>query len=169
MPLRSMGGALGCARRRDDIHTTTLSPEDLEAHCCRSGLSQDEVVRLHRQFANVADGSGTAEVRQLLAELGEPAGPLKQRLPAALRSSDAQRINFQQALSALAVFCEFTPADDKVRLFFRLYDADGDGRVSRDDLRSTLKLVLPDLEHDLINHAVDQTLLNLGVAEVLNR
>merc|ERR1712094_35387 len=71
-------------------------------------------------------------------------------------------INFQQAVSVLGVFCERTPADDKVRLFFNLYDADGDGRVSRDNLRSTLKLVLPDLDHDLIHHAVDQTLWELA-------
>jgi len=133
-----------------------LSAEDLEAVCARTGFSPDEALRLHEQFSKIGGGARRVESSEFLEGLPELAGPLLPRLPAALRlqGSNSQGpkkgrgLDFRTAASAVGVFCERAPSDDKTRLLFRLYDADGDGQISRADLRSLLELIVPMEEDD---------------------
>merc|ERR1712125_226418 len=81
---------------------------------------------------------------KLFAGLDDVSGPLVGRLPGAVRFSASQEIDFRDTVAALGVFCERAPADDKLRLLYRMYDEDGDGRIGKNDLRSTLDLVLPE-------------------------
>jgi len=134
-----------------------LSAEELEAVCARTGFSPDEALRLHEQFSKIGGGARCVEASEFLEGLPEFAGPLLPRLPAALRlqgskSSQGPKkgrgFDFRTAASAVGVFCERAPSDDKTRLLFRLYDADGDGQISRADLRSLLELIVPMEEDD---------------------
>jgi Ca2+-binding EF-hand superfamily protein len=50
--------------------------------------------------------------------------------------------NFRDFVKFLAAFSERAPPDAKARFMFDCYDIDGDGIVSKDDLRSVLQYVV---------------------------
>eukprot|EP00928_Gymnodinium_smaydae_P036734 TRINITY_DN25630_c0_g1_i2.p1 TRINITY_DN25630_c0_g1~~TRINITY_DN25630_c0_g1_i2.p1 ORF type:complete len:211 (+),score=47.87 TRINITY_DN25630_c0_g1_i2:45-635(+) len=160
----------GC-RRRSKLDLSRVAPadalrlslEELEGLCARSGFTRAEILRLHGRFRALSNGKAKVEAKAFLQGIPELDGPLAERLPSVLRLEPTQTIDFGAAVAALTVFCERTPVDDKMRLFFRLYDADGDGRLSVEDLRSTLRLILPaDVDDEIVDHAVSRTLEELG-------
>lgn len=140
-----------------------LAPEELEAIGARSGFSQAELLRLYRRFVRAGNGQAEVKADELMAGLDVLSGPLVPRLPAALRLPPPPKpVDFTTAATALGVFCERTPDDDKTRFLFRLYDADCDGKISKQDLRSTLELILPELlecddGEELLERAVEGT------------
>ncbi|CAE8613289.1 unnamed protein product [Polarella glacialis] len=64
------------------------------------------------------------------------------RMTGALNLPD--KVDFVILCTALGVFCERTPLDDKMRFLFRLYNSDGTGLVSRQDLTTLLDSILPE-------------------------
>jgi serine/threonine-protein phosphatase 2B regulatory subunit len=53
-----------------------------------------------------------------------------------------ERINFRSFVSGLSLFSENTRPEVKCRAVFKLFDADGDGVLSRDDLRQLATLMV---------------------------
>jgi serine/threonine-protein phosphatase 2B regulatory subunit len=60
--------------------------------------------------------------------------PLAQRLVRTVESA-----NFTEFVRVLAAFSARTPREDKVRFIFDVYDVDGDGVVSREDMSAVLR------------------------------
>eukprot|EP00397_Hematodinium_sp_SG-2012_P059306 GEMP01075869.1.p1 GENE.GEMP01075869.1~~GEMP01075869.1.p1 ORF type:complete len:128 (+),score=27.29 GEMP01075869.1:269-652(+) len=84
--------------------------------------------------------------------------PLTSRMYIAMNldGPDAQ-INFNQAVNALMVFNEHAPLDEKMKFFFKVFDADGDGQLSKEDIKSTLQLVMTAESEENIDHIVHET------------
>jgi len=124
---------------------TRLNAEDLEAACARSGFTKEEAKRLHMQFSIVSGGARKVETASLLTGISELKGPLQPRISGALRltGSRSRTLDFQAVASALGVFSERTPGDDKTRFMFRLYDGDGDDLITPGDLRELLEMIVP--------------------------
>lgn len=60
--------------------------------------------------------------------------PLAQRLVRMVESA-----NFTEFVRVLAAFSPRSPREDKVRFIFEVYDVDGDGVVSREDMSVVLR------------------------------
>lgn len=56
------------------------------------------------------------------------------------RTAD-DRLNFIDFLSLLAVFSDGTSKGEKMEFLFQIYDCDGDGFISKEDLLSIFKRV----------------------------
>lgn len=153
-----------------DLLETTLTPEELEGHCARSGFTEDEVKRLWVKFYNSGGGRSQVPVTDLIQGIEELSTcELICNLPSALWSQarnsknvEDVRVDFSTAITALSVFTDRASPVDKTRFLFRVYDQDGDGVVSKDDIRSVLEKVMPFLEDQ-----DDGELLDEAVASVM--
>ncbi|TPX42004.1 hypothetical protein SeMB42_g05311 [Synchytrium endobioticum] len=124
-------------------------------------FSEQEINRLYARFCQLdKDKSGTVSADEMTAIPELAMNPLAQRIVAVIDPEGGTGINFKQFASALSVFCKDTKRDMKLNFAFQVYDVDGDGLLSADDLFVILKLMvgssLPD-EH--IQQVVDRTIL----------
>ena len=84
--------------------------------------------------------------------------PLARRLERAFEC-----VNFREFVSFLAAFSSRATKEDRIKLIFHVFDADGDGRVGREDVDLTLRaLVGASLTEDEITAAVDAVLEGAG-------
>ncbi|TPX33447.1 hypothetical protein SmJEL517_g03654 [Synchytrium microbalum] len=123
-----------------------------------SKLHKTEVEELTAIFP-YKDKSGTVSADEMTAIPELAMNPLAQRIVAVI-DPDGHGINFKHFVSALSVFCKDTKRDMKLNFAFQIYDVDGDGFISTDDLFVILKLMvgssLPDAH---IQQVVDRTIL----------
>lgn len=176
-----MGATCGC-RRRDSVYPLSensiapLTARQVDAVCCRSGLTQAEVLRLHQRYACLAaaqDGEDieamqpsqvaqTLLVSKLLDGLPQlHKMPLRSRLPAALHLPMPSAA-FSAVATSLGMLGERAPAEDKAKFFYTLYDYDADGRLSHSDLEAVLRELCPGLEDEIVKHAARKTLAEVG-------
>lgn len=67
-------------------------------------------------------------------------------------------INFRDLVNDLRMFVSENPLDDKLKFLFKLYDSDGDGVISDNELFAILELLCEgNLESDKIQNIVDHT------------
>jgi len=75
--------------------------------------------------------------------------------------NDDKVINFREFLCGLSVFCKKGTLEEKLRFSFNVYDVDGDGNISRNELHMMLKASLfenhMDLSEDQMVALVDAT------------
>eukprot|EP00727_Mastigamoeba_balamuthi_P008898 m51a1_g4630 hypothetical protein (182) ;mRNA; r:325070-325921 len=121
-------------------HESTLLEEEVEEirqECCY--LSNKDIKRLFKRFQKLDRESRGSVARTDLMKVPDFAmNPLRERVAELFSSSDGL-INFKQFCHALAPFHRDAPVEDKIKLLFRLYDVDGDGKVSREDVLAVLK------------------------------
>eukprot|EP01052_Picozoa_sp_SAG31_P004843 SAG31_NODE_205_length_20397_cov_19.191152_11_plen_150_part_00 len=67
--------------------------------------------------------------------------PLAGRLQEILDPHGAGAVGFKRFVDIMSAFSPSAPESRKYELAFQLYDADHDGKISREDLLSTLKLI----------------------------
>merc|ERR1712232_768831 len=140
-----------------------LTAEELESLCARTGFDEAAIQRLYVRFFELAQGEDQLQAGEWVNGLPELEGPFMRQLPVALGLDPGGLVDFTAAVSALAVFGENAPVDDKMLLFFKLYDLDGDGLISKSDLRFTLRQLLPkEVTAEVVDHAVDSTMEELG-------
>lgn len=162
-----------------------LSYEEIEVAKVLSGYTMEEIIRIHALFLkakrledeerrNDEEAQEVNEVthtsrhtsmfkgeivaaKYLMQAIPELDCPLKTRMYKAMNFDGPEdRITFHQAISALMVFNENAPLDEKNKFFFKLVDADGDGQISKTDLKTTLQLVMEESE-ETIDHIVQET------------
>jgi len=98
-------------------------------------VSQSEIETLYERFRRLdrqRTGFISAEALMGIPELS--INPLAQRLVRTVESA-----NFTEFVRVLAAFSARTPREDKVRFIFDVYDVDGDGVVSREDMSAVLR------------------------------
>lgn len=98
-------------------------------------VSQSEIETLYERFRRLdrqRTGFLSAEALMGIPELS--INPLAQRLVRMVESA-----NFTEFVRVLAAFSPRTPREDKVAFIFEVYDVDGDGVVSREDMSVVLR------------------------------
>lgn len=98
-------------------------------------FSQGEIEALYHRFRSLDRGHKgyiSAEEFMNIPELS--INPLAHRLERVFES-----VNFKDFVSLLAAFSTRAAVDDKVHLIFTMYDSDGDGVVSADDMELMLR------------------------------
>ncbi len=134
---------------------SSLSVEEMEQIKAHSGFTQNEIILLEEKFDALNPQDGQITLGSFL-RLPELCMPLSSRIPKALGISKLKNIDFMTFCKHLAIFHPKATAEDKLDFLFRLYDADGDGLVSKADLRSTLTIITGVSKPELINYTVDK-------------
>ncbi|KAL3158350.1 hypothetical protein ABBQ38_010589 [Trebouxia sp. C0009 RCD-2024] len=142
---------------------TQYDVEDLIRYS-KNCFSQGEIEALYQRFRSLDRGHKgyiSAEEFMNIPELS--INPLAQRLERIFES-----VNFKEFVYLLSAFSSRASVDDKVHLIFTVYDSDGDGLVSADDMELMLRQLAGSALRDeelraLINRALQQAGAEAGL------
>jgi serine/threonine-protein phosphatase 2B regulatory subunit len=139
-------GKRGSPRRPRRAHPTLPLPFP---------VSQPEIEGLYRRFRALDKGrKGYISADEFLAIPELSINPLARRLERLFEC-----VNFREFVGFLAAFSARATKEDRVKLIFAVFDADGDGRVGRDDLDLVLRqLAGSSLSEDEVAAALDAAL-----------
>lgn len=164
-----MGGSASSLQH--GFGSSRLSAEDVEEFTILTGLAQSTIVEIYLEFSDFADvvkdGDGDEGDEGLSLEafykLPFVANmPLKEQLAVLVGYATVDsRLNFRDYVLAVGQFSSAASRDMRISTLFRLYDADADGKISRDDLLFVLsKCVM--FEGGGSGHAVDPLMISGG-------
>ncbi|KAJ6372496.1 hypothetical protein OIU76_026904 [Salix suchowensis] len=122
---------------------TQYDIEEVQQHCNHT-FSQQEIVSLYQRFCQLdRNGCGFVPSEEFLSVPEFAVNPLSQRL---LRMVDG--LNFKEFVAFLSAFSPRAPLQLKFEFIFKVYDSDGNGKVTFNDMLDVL--------HDLTGHFVSQ-------------
>jgi Ca2+-binding EF-hand superfamily protein len=141
---------------------STLSAEECEELSVLTGLTPSEVVEEHTAFLVHADADRMLRLRGLLTMPWVEHSPVKDRLALSFGLSGGESaISFRQYILSLAKLSPAATEEERVEAAFALYDADGDGRISKDDMLVVLSRSVA-FESGGSGHALDPLLFSGG-------
>ncbi|KAF5741750.1 Calcium-binding EF-hand family protein isoform 2 [Tripterygium wilfordii] len=112
---------------------TQYDIEEVQVHC-HNLFTQQEIVSLYQRFCQLdrnAKGFISADEFMSVPEIAM--NPLSQRL---LKMVDG--LNFKDFVAFLSAFSAKASASQKIELIFKVYDSDGNGKVSFNDILQVL-------------------------------
>jgi Ca2+-binding EF-hand superfamily protein len=149
-------------RRHHPTRNTTKHPKTKQHKTpTQQTVSQAEVEALYARFRALDRGrKGYISAEEFLAIPELSINPLAQRLVRFLES-----VNFLEFARTLAPFSTRASRADRLRLLFAVYDVDGDGLVSREDLQIMLRqLGGSTLSDDDVDALIAKAFAEAGVA-----
>lgn len=135
---------------------TQYDIEEVQEHVSRK-FSQLEIVALYDRFCALdRSGKGYITADEFLAIPEFALNPLANRM---LRMMEG--VNFKDFVFFLSAFSGKATPEDKARFIFRIYDVDGNGQVSRDDIRG----VLQDLSGTFLSEEQSEQVISRALEE----
>ncbi|XP_065868124.1 uncharacterized protein [Euphorbia lathyris] len=113
---------------------TQYDIEEVQRHC-HNLFSQQEIVSLYKRFCQLdRSAKGFISADEFLSVPEFAMNPLCQRL---LKMVDG--LNFKEFVAFLSAFSVKASVEQKVGLIFKVYDSDGNGKVSFSDILDVLQ------------------------------
>ncbi|KAI7985756.1 Calcineurin subunit B [Camellia lanceoleosa] len=113
---------------------TQYDIEDVQEHCNHL-FSQQEIVSLYRRFCQLDRNSkGFISADEFLSVPEFSMNPLSQRL---IKMVDG--LNFKDFVAFLSAFSAKASVPERVKLVFKVYDSDGNGKVTFNDILEVLQ------------------------------
>ncbi|KZV33989.1 Calcium-binding EF-hand family protein [Dorcoceras hygrometricum] len=113
---------------------TQYDIEEVQEHC-NNAFSQQEIVSLYQRFCQLdRNGGGFISAEEIMTVPEFAVNPLSQRL---LRMLDG--LNFKEFVAFLSAFSSRTSLQQKVEFIFKVYDSDGNGKVTFNDMLDILR------------------------------
>ena len=133
-----MGGMISASKDQVVDYLTQEELEDLKIGSC---FTRPEIQRLYNRFRAVDDDDDkTLSLEEFMNFPEFRLNPLAYRLKEILDPRETGSIKFGDFVRIMSAFSPSAPDNRKYELAFQLYDADHDGKISKEDLTSTLKL-----------------------------
>ncbi|KAK6267686.1 hypothetical protein QUC31_011846 [Theobroma cacao] len=102
---------------------------------CGDAVSQQEIVSLYQRFCQLdRNAKGFISADEFLSVPEFAMNPLSQRL---LKMVDG--LNFKDFVAFLSAFTAKASVEQKIQLIFKVYDSDGNGKVSFNDILEVLR------------------------------
>eukprot|EP00275_Glaucocystis_incrassata_P001725 EC123801.1.p1 GENE.EC123801.1~~EC123801.1.p1 ORF type:complete len:193 (+),score=26.33 EC123801.1:88-666(+) len=121
-------------------------------------FTQDEVRNLYKHFRSISGSmqdDGLIDKLEFQHALGLPESLFVDRMFSLFDENGDEMINFQEFLLGLSVFCPKGSFDERLKFSFKIYDFDGDGRISRDELMKMLEAGLIENHMNLTQEQID--------------
>jgi serine/threonine-protein phosphatase 2B regulatory subunit len=126
-----------------------------------NSLSQAQILKLHRRFKKLdKDGNGeiSREEFQSIPQLA--ANPLLDRVLTVFDTNGDKSVDFREFVRALAIFSNDVEKREKLLFTYKMYDIDGDGKISNKDLFLTLQVMVGSNLSDVqLQQIVDKTFI----------
>eukprot|EP00741_Cyanophora_paradoxa_P021310 tig00021348_g20570.t1 len=140
-----------------------LGRPELANLCHGTHFCPEEVKILYQHFKAISGAlvdDGLIDKDEFKAALGMNAhnNLFCDRLFSLFDSNDDKRIDFAEFLSVLSVFCPKGSMEEKMKLSFKIYDFDGDGCITRDELLAMLQACLSENRLRLTPSQIDEIL-----------
>ena len=161
----------------------TLSQTEINELCTQTSFSPAEVKRIYKRFTKLDFFKrGYVTVNDLMTIPDIDKNPLGERIckiftmeqgaAGGSANFDKNMIDFKEFVRVLSVFNSQGGAsaikdprageEEKAKMLFRIYDIDGDGLISQDELKAVLKqLVNTSLSDAQLQQIVEKTILDL--------
>ncbi|KAL4108494.1 hypothetical protein PRIC1_000209 [Phytophthora ramorum] len=107
-----------------------------------TSLPPKEIHRIRRKYKTLVKGEDMTK-DEFYALPAISVNPLRDQLFKSLELSPAQTITFAEFAKFIQIFSYSSLQDVKLKEAFKIHDFDGDGKISRDDLRAYCALVFP--------------------------
>ncbi|GAB9463164.1 hypothetical protein Gpo141_00000637 [Globisporangium polare] len=131
---------MGAAKSKAGERESDLSEEQLEEIRMLTSLPVKEILHIRRKYRAIAQHEDmTRDEFYTLPAIA--VNPLRDRLFASLELSETKTIPFAEFAKFVSTFSYHSSQEAKRREAFRIHDFDGDGKISRADLRSYLDIV----------------------------
>eukprot|EP00656_Telonema_subtile_P051595 TRINITY_DN6987_c0_g1_i2.p1 TRINITY_DN6987_c0_g1~~TRINITY_DN6987_c0_g1_i2.p1 ORF type:complete len:177 (-),score=43.83 TRINITY_DN6987_c0_g1_i2:165-695(-) len=126
-----------------------------------TSLSQVQILRLHKRFRKLdKDGNGTISREEFNSIPGLAANPLLDRVLTVFDTDGDRNVDFKEFVRALAIFSNEVEKREKLLFTFKMYDIDGDGKISNKDLFKTLEIMVgTNLSQLQLQQIVDKTFI----------
>eukprot|EP00758_Cryptobia_borreli_P010331 Tbor_TRINITY_DN5559_c0_g1::TRINITY_DN5559_c0_g1_i1::g.13196::m.13196/K06268/PPP3R, CNB; serine/threonine-protein phosphatase 2B regulatory subunit len=106
-------------------------------------LSQAQILRLHKRFRKLdKDGNGEISREEFNSIPSLAANPLLERVLTVFDTDGDKSVDFKEFVRALAIFSNDVEKKEKLMFTFKMYDIDGDGKISNKDLFQTLEIMV---------------------------
>ncbi|KAL2502437.1 Calcium-binding EF-hand family protein [Forsythia ovata] len=113
---------------------TQYDIEEVQEHC-NNTFSQQEIVSLYQRFCQLdRNGCGFISADEFMSVPEFAVNPLSQRL---LRMLDG--LNFKEFVAFLSAFSSRASLQQKVEFIFKVYDSDGNGKVTFNEMLDILR------------------------------
>eukprot|EP01112_Ceratiomyxa_fruticulosa_P013124 TRINITY_DN3673_c0_g3_i1.p1 TRINITY_DN3673_c0_g3~~TRINITY_DN3673_c0_g3_i1.p1 ORF type:complete len:222 (+),score=37.58 TRINITY_DN3673_c0_g3_i1:63-668(+) len=110
-------------------------------------FTEEEVFKLFEHFKSISasiESDGVIDMNEFQEALGLRNSVFAQRIFQIFDINRDNVVNFKEFVCGLSVFCTKGTVDEKLTFSFKLYDADGDGYISKEELYGMLKASLFD-------------------------
>ncbi|VDI10672.1 serine/threonine-protein phosphatase 2B regulatory subunit [Mytilus galloprovincialis] len=147
-----------------------LQDEEIEEIQNETGFSRNQIIRLYSRFESL-DKSGNGFLsREDFLRIPELAiNPLGDRIVHAFfQESNDETVNFRQFINVLARFRptkvkisknKLNTREEKLKFAFRMYDLDGDDKISRDELLAVLHMMVgANISEEQLGSIADRTI-----------
>jgi len=123
-------------------------------------LTSDEVKRLRKRFLKLdSDSSGKLSLQELLSLPELRNNPLVRRVTDVFDKDGSGDVDFMEFLQGLSTFGSNVDNTEKLRFAFQIYDIDGDGFISREELFTVLQMMVGNnLKEEQLHSVVNRTL-----------
>mmetsp|Transcript_15759 Transcript_15759/g.54729 ORF Transcript_15759/g.54729 Transcript_15759/m.54729 type:complete len:242 (-) Transcript_15759:53-778(-) len=132
-------------KKGDDDPELVFDAEQLEQLTMLSSYDEGEILRMFKRFRKATEGDDVM-TEEDFREMPEIAvNPLLDRLVVYFGFKKPENegcINFSMFVIGMSVFSHRGTKAKKMRASFDLYDVDGDGKISRDDLMHVLTKII---------------------------
>ncbi|XP_050406597.1 calcineurin B homologous protein 1 [Patella vulgata] len=147
-----------------------LQEEEINEIQRETGFSQSQIVRLYSRFTSLDKSNNGFLSREDFLRIPELAiNPLGDRIVHAFfQESNDETVNFKQFMRVLARFRpiktnqdknKMNTREDKLRFAFKMYDLDGDDKISKDELLAVLHMMVgANISEEQLGSIADRTI-----------
>merc|ERR1711953_1255051 len=158
-----------------------LSPEELRAISDETGFTLGQISRLYDRFDCLDEGGKGYLAREDVINIPElRINPLSDRIVHAMFTDnpavhDLDKLLFQDFVRVLSHFRPISKNEQKVKLnskrdklkfSFRMYDLDGDGQISKDELFTVLEQMVEGIDPEELRRISERFITEIDISDV---
>lgn len=145
--------------------TPKLTNEEI-ARCVESShFNEEEIRKLFKRYEIIAQSQkhdGVVDIGEFQQALGIESRGFAHRIFNAFDKNTSLSIDFKEFVNSLSAMCPKATIDEKAKFIFKVYDSNGDGDITKAELREILEFSLSEnksvhLSPQQIDQAVDGT------------
>eukprot|EP00736_Rhodelphis_marinus_P010772 Rmarinus@m.7424 len=135
-----------------------LKRKELKTLSDTTNFTLDEIKALYKHFQDISSAEvddGVIDKAEFQKSLGLRDGLFVDRMFGLFDANGDQEINFREFIVGLSVFCPRAEVKDKMKFSFQVYDFDGDGYITKEELKQMLEATLVENNLSLTGQQVD--------------